>query len=147
MSRRRPAAASDLRERDLLGQLRSPVESPDQTDAIMRRLGYASSDGDRARRHQRRRSLTRGLTALATIALVGGAAVVYGGSNAVRGPIESSVPAALHNDLQRQQQRLHRGIRLLRELAPRPAAETPSAPVESGDGEIDDAAIGPVRWI
>lgn len=135
-------------DRILESELRRPVGSPDLTRNIMGRLGYMQATPAVSRRRCMQRWLGRA-SLLCTTFVVGWLGVMaFQASPEARRPMESTIPSAIHSDLQQQQNQINSVIQLLRELPPRL-----SAPVgEEGeilyiDEEIDQSAVAPVRWV
>lgn len=108
---------------DSLDELLKSDATPDLTRKIMGRLGYMQVKPQAARRHRAQRGMRRaGLLAAAALALGVGLRIFERTPDA-RHPAEAVIPAALGNDLQRQQQNLGAVIRTLRNVTPaRPAA-------------------------
>ena len=125
-------------------QLSRPIAGPDQTTAIMSRLGYARCSPGAARRFRRLRLARGTLLVLAAAGVLGAGIHVYRGPLAVRTPSGPTIPAALHNDVQRQQDQIESVLRTLKRLAPPPR---PAVQPDKVEPAVDPAAIAPVRWI
>jgi hypothetical protein len=86
----------------------------------------------------------------AAVLVVAGVAIHEQGPDARR-PVGPTIPSAIGQELDAQQQRLQRAIQTIRNLAPPP----PQPRERSRDGEyyeeigpdVDESGIGPVRWL
>src|SRR5262245_7378743 len=137
---------------DLLNML-GPVESPDVTRAVMGRLGYMTVPARVARRQRLRRWGSRAGLTLATMLALGAGIRRYNESSRARQPLESNIPSALGNDLERHRQRFNDVIQTIRRVTPTPSA-TPSAVPEADDDEgspveddVQRLAGLPMRWV
>jgi hypothetical protein len=116
---------------------------PDQTDAIMRRLGFRKVAARQARIQRMTRTAARAVVVVAAGAVAGSVLRLSSQAAALRRPEPVTVPHAVQRDLQQQQIRFDSLIRYLRQRAPS-LEGTPQPPVEE---DVDRSAIGPVRWI
>ncbi|MBT8484407.1 MAG: hypothetical protein HKO59_14550 [Phycisphaerales bacterium] len=140
-------------EETLLEVLANPDAGPDMTRSIMGRLGYMPVSSRVARRERRRRWRDRGVFALAVAGVIGLGIAMHEIGPRARKPVGPTVPAALGNDVSRQQMKLERGFRTIRNLVPsvapvRPVPTPEPRPTDTrptGDG--GELAIGPVRWL
>jgi hypothetical protein len=126
-------------EETLRDDLWSATAAPDLTEPIMRRLGYVQLNERQAARRRHRHAATRIALSIAGGLIIAVAASVYRQGDGVRKPVGTTVPEALREDLNRQQERLDRTIRTIRGWRPAvaPAPET----------ELDRYALGPVRFL
>ena len=127
-----------------MSEIARPVSAPDQTTAIMRRLGYVHASREAARSRRRRRLARRTMMSAAGLLIAVAAFGVYRQSDAVRRPDGPTIPGALQSDFARQQSQFQRAIRNIRNLSPRPAR--PVAP-PALDETFDRSAVGPGKWI
>lgn len=135
----------------LLHQLTNSVKSPDLTRSIMGRLGYMNVSPKVARRHRLRRWSSRaGISLVAALAMAVGMKF-YVNSDQIRRPVGPTIPAALGQDLQRQQDRLGNVIQTIRSLsAPRPATNQPAQPQDEPrplNDDVHGAPHAPIRWV
>lgn len=144
--RPREADVDRSSEHGLLRELSRLTVSPDLTRPIMGRLGYMKAARGVVRRRRIRRRVNRlTLAAMGLLVVVVAARVHESGPHARRaaGP---TIPAAIGNDVSRNQQRIRSTIQLIREFAP--AAPTDSPPPEEAlDEDVDRSAVGPFRWM
>ena len=133
-----------------LGELFKPEQSPDLTRAIMGRLGYMQAKPRAARRHRVQRGIRRaGLVAAAALA-IGVGLRVFEHTPDARQPGEPVIPAALGQEIERQQQNFGAVIRSLRSVAP----AGPAILIEHVETEPDQLEIfqpvapptAPLRW-
>ncbi len=125
---------------------RSP--SPDLTSSVMGRLGYMKVSREVARRRMTRRWSGRlAMCALAACAVAVGLHVHELGPDARR-PVGPTIPAAIGNDVDYHQQRIKGTIRTIRNLVPEPPSGVfPRRDLEKIDDDVDQSAVGPVRWL
>jgi hypothetical protein len=135
----------------LFDQLQRSAASPDLTRLIMGRLGYMQVAPKVARRHRLRRWGSRMGLALVAAVAVGIGMRTFEGSDRFRRPAGPTIPAALQNDLQRQQDRLGGMIRVIRDFQPRldpkPLSEPKDVPPRPLNEDVNRAASSKVRWV
>ena len=128
-------------------------DAPDFTRRVMGRLGYMRIDPQVARRRRIKRWASRcGIFAAASVAFAVGFQFYQSGAD-IRRPNEATLPGALMNDLERQQNQFKT---IFDSLKTRPNFEiAPSPPVRTEQftphGDSEDAAccpaIAPMRWV
>ena len=140
-------------ELDFLGLHRNQGEAPDLTRRIMGQLGYMQVGPRVARRHRIRRIAGLiGTLAVAVLALSVGMRFYENGSDARR-PAGVTIPAAIGNDVQRQQNQIGNVIRSIRNLSlpPRPLEIEPAAPDDDSPPRMleqdDHGSTAPFRWV
>jgi len=163
MTRRGDNSLHEHVERDVIDELRrTPTTVPDLTDPIMTRLGFQRSDPSVARRRRIMRFAGRVGVCVVALAACGFGARMIALSPMASDSAAPTIPAAVGNDLQRQQDRISDVIRTLRSLSPLPAADksvedsiemSPQTGTEWDDHGKDATepttihlAIGPVKW-
>lgn len=142
-------------------ELRKPVAAPDMTRSIMGRLGYMRVPPQVAQRRRVRRLAARCAVVLLALGAIGVGVQVHNASPGTRGPAEVTIPAAITNDVQQHQHRMHNAWRVLQEMTPtidhadwtvpapetRPDGAAPEQAPSMFDEDVDRSAIAPVRWI
>ncbi len=150
---------SSQRERadmhDVLSNLGEAPSAPDLSRSIMRRLGYQRVSPEITKRRRLTTWANRGgILLVAALAF----AIGWRGCEAapqIRRPAETTIPEAIHHDVQMQQQRLEGAIRGIRNIS------TPRLRIEPGDNQrslpapkpqelqddVNRSSIAPVRWV
>lgn len=140
-----------LVEQTLADDLLEASAAPDLTRSIMGRLGYMKVSAKVARRHRIRRWLSRLGTAMVLAVAIGIGFQFYSVSEQIRRPEGPTVPDALGNDLQRNQDRLNNAIHTIRNLSPqRPAAplKAPAKPQSNPlKDDVNSVSAMPTRWV
>jgi len=138
----------------LFDDLSRPLPSPDLTRSIMGRLGYMKVSHVIARKRRMQRWAGRVSVTLVMFMSLGLALKLYENSPEIRRPTGPTLPAAIGNDLQRQQRRLGVTIDTIRNLSPRPPQSIVPAPVDSEmqdppeiNNDVDQSSIAAVRWV
>jgi hypothetical protein len=132
------------RDRRILDELGQPVSAPDQTDAIMGRLGYVRATERDARLQRRLRAISRVAFVFLAGAMVGVAMEVSVQTGTTRGPEGPSISDAWQNELQNKTERLDRTIKLFQDIAP--ASHGLPAPLPPPHVD-EESAIAAVQWI
>jgi hypothetical protein len=138
-------------EQSLADDLLDASAVPDLTKSIMGRLGYMKVSPKIARRHRLRRWLNRLGTAVVLACAIGIGFQFYSVSEQIRRPAGPTIPDALGNDLQRQQQRLNNAIHTIRNLSP----GIPSSPLKAPrkaqpqplQDDVNTVSALPIRWV
>lgn len=145
-------ADGDDRARDwdaaAFGELSRPTPCPDQTRAIMGRLGFMRSSPSVVRRRLIRLLIRRLTMCAAAVVLVGTAVYVHQLGPDARAPSGLTIPAAIVRDVNSHQQRLKTTAATIRNLIPQAPSSGAAEDVEGLiDEDVDRSAIGPVRWL
>jgi hypothetical protein len=143
----------DRAERELLAELTESraTPSPDLTRSIMGRLGYMQAAPRAAQRRHRRRAIGRALMTMAAALLVVAGLHIHEQGPDARRPAGPTIPSAIGQEIDAQQQRLQRAIQTIQNLAPSPSEPqqqpTDGEYYEEIDPDVDESGIGPVRWL
>ena len=131
------------------------LAGPDQTRAIMGRLGYMrAAPGVAARRRRRRRILGRAATAFLVVGAAFIAVRVHGIVGETRRPIGPTLEEAFRDELGRQRGIFDGAARTIRNLVPlaAPLEQDPDRTPSPWDDprlleDLERSGIGPFRWL
>lgn len=130
-----------------------PIDGPDLTEPIMRRLGFRRVSSRRARSHRRRRWSARGATIVLLLAVVGIGLQLHRHSPAARMPTGPTLPSAVRHDLMRHRTTINRAIKSIRDLSPYGGLELPATHPQAPQANdplnnaVGRATPGPFRWV
>ncbi len=130
-----------------------PIDGPDLTEPIMRRLGFHRVSSRRARSHRRRRWGARGATIVLLLAVVGIGLQLHRHSPAARAPTGVTLPSAVRHDLLRHRTTINRALKSIRDLSPYGDIQVPANPPQAPqrneplNNAVGRATPGPFRWV
>ncbi len=120
-----------------------PIDGPDLTEPIMRRLGFHRVSSRRARSHRRRRWGARGATIVLLFAVVGIGLELHRHSPGVRTPTGPTLPSAVRHDLLRHGTTINRALKSIRDLSPYGGIQLPANQPQTPQGnEPPNNAVG-----
>ncbi len=130
-----------------------PIDGPDLTEPIMRRLGFHRVSSWRARSHRRRRWGARGATIVLLFAVVGIGLQLHRHSPAARTPTGPTLPSAVRHDLLRHGTTINRALKSIRDLSPHGGIQLPANHPQAPQGNeplnnaVGRSTPGPFRWV
>ena len=130
-----------------------PIDRPDLTEPIMRRLGFHRVSSGRARSHRRRRWGARGAAIVLLLAVVGIGVQLHRHSPPARTPTGPTLPSAVRHDLLHHRTTINRALKSIRDLSPYGGIQLPANQPQTPPGnEPPNNAVGqstprPFRWV
>ena len=144
-----PVPSDPMRfDRLLARSLRADVatnEDANRTDDLMRRLGYQRLDASGTRHRRLARVARRAASWAFTIAIVGAGIMLHNQLPKRMVPVETTVPAAIQQRLERSGEQFHGFIRAIENLRRPEAGEIQAAPAVEFTPHDDKPAAAPFR--